>query len=107
MAILEPLRHLGPALDYVHDHHENFDGSGYPRGLEGVAISLGGRILAAADSFDAMRSKRAYRGSMSQEATLDVLRGQVGVKLDARVFSALQQVVSRSRALAYLDDTPS
>jgi putative nucleotidyltransferase with HDIG domain len=107
MAILEPLRHLGSALDYVNDHHENFDGSGYPRALEGVAISLGGRVLAAADAFDAMRSKRAYRGSMSQVETLDVLRQQVGVKLDVRVFEALERVVSRSRALAYLDDAPS
>lgn len=106
MAILEPLRHLGPVLDYVHDHHENFDGSGYPRGLDGVAISLGGRVLAAADAFDAMRSKRAYRGSMSQGDTLAVLQQQVGVKLDRRVFEALERVVSRSRALAYLDDTP-
>jgi putative nucleotidyltransferase with HDIG domain len=105
MAILEPLRHLGPVLDYVHDHHENFDGSGYPRGLAGVEISLGGRVLAGADAFDAMRSKRAYRGSMSQAETLDMLRRQVGVKLDQRVFDALEHVVSRSRALTYLDDT--
>ncbi len=106
MAILEPLLHLGPVLDYVHDHHENFDGSGYPRGLEGVAISLGGRVLAAADAFDAMRSKRAYRGSMTQGETLAVLKQEVGRKLDARVFVALERVVSRSRALTYLDDTP-
>ena len=104
MAILEPLRHLGSVLEYVHDHHENFDSTGYPRGLEGVAISLGGRVLAAADAFDAMRSKRAYRGSMTQEETLAVLRQQVGVKLDGRVFEALQRVVSRSGALPYLDD---
>jgi len=106
MAIIEPLLHLGPVLDYVHDHHENFDGSGYPRGLEGVAISLGGRVLAAADAFDAMRSKRAYRGSMTQADTLAVLRHEAGRKLDARVFDALERVVSRSRALSYLDDTP-
>jgi putative nucleotidyltransferase with HDIG domain len=107
MAILEPLRHLGPVLDYVNDHHENFDGTGYPRGLAGVAISLGGRVLAAADSFDAMRSERAYRGSMSQAETLDVMKHQVGLKLDRRVFDALERVVSRSRALTYLDDTAS
>jgi putative nucleotidyltransferase with HDIG domain len=105
MAIIEPLRHLGSALDYVHDHHESFDGSGYPRGLEGVSISLGGRVLAAADSFDAMRSRRAYRGSMTQADTLAVLQQQVGVKLDGRVFDALVRVVARSGALAYLDDT--
>ncbi|HEX5973081.1 MAG TPA: HD domain-containing phosphohydrolase [Gemmatimonadaceae bacterium] len=105
MAILEPLRHLGPALEYVHDHHENMDGSGYPRGLAGVAISVGGRVLAAADAFDAMRSKRAYRGSMPQMETLAVLRQQVGIKLDGRVLEALERVVTRNLALSYLDDT--
>ncbi|MBX6332220.1 MAG: response regulator, partial [Gemmatimonadaceae bacterium] len=45
MEILAPLRHLGVVLDYVHDHHEHYDGSGYPRGLAGEAISIGGRIL--------------------------------------------------------------
>ncbi|MBX6332670.1 MAG: response regulator, partial [Gemmatimonadaceae bacterium] len=45
MEILAPLQHLGPVLDYVHDHHEHYDGSGYPRGLAGEAISIGGRIL--------------------------------------------------------------
>lgn len=104
MAILEPLRHLGAALGYVHDHHENVDGTGYPRGLAGVAISVGGRVLAAADSFDAMRSERAYRGSMTQVETLAVLRQEVGARLDSRVFEALERVVSRSRALTYLDD---
>jgi putative two-component system response regulator len=104
MDILAPLRHLGAILDYVQDHHENFDGSGYPRGLAGVQISLGGRILAAADAFDAMTSQRAYRSSMSQVETLAILKGEIGVKLDARAFSALQRVVSRNGALPYIED---
>lgn len=103
--ILAPLRHLGPALDYVHDHHENFDGSGYPRGLSGIEISLGGRILAAADAYDAMTSKRAYRDSMTQEATLAQLAQEVGRKLDERVYRALDRVVLRRGALAYIDVT--
>lgn len=102
--ILAPLRHLGSVRDYVHDHHENYDGTGYPRGLESVAISLGGRILAAADAFDAMTSQRAYRDSMSREETLALLEQQVGAKLDHRVFAALQQVVTRNQALSYLHD---
>ena len=50
MEILSPLRYLGRVLDYVCDHHEHFDGRGYPRGVAGEAISLGGRIIAAADA---------------------------------------------------------
>ena len=104
MDIIAPLRHLGPVQDYVHDHHENFDGSGYPRGLASMQISLGGRILAAADAFDAMTSRRAYRDSMSQEETLAVLGSEVGTKLDERVFEALRRVVSRNGALTYIAD---
>jgi putative two-component system response regulator len=104
MEIIAPLRHLGPVQDYVHDHHENFNGSGYPRGLAGMQISLGGRILAAADAFDAMRSQRAYRSSMSQAETLAVLEREIEAKLDRRVFDALQRVVSRHGALAYISD---
>lgn len=103
MEILAPLRHLGAALDYVHDHHENFDGTGYPRGLAGIEISLGGRILAAADAFDAMTSKRAYRGSMTQEATLALLAQEVGRKLDERIYAALERVVTRRGALSYIE----
>lgn len=103
MEILAPLRHLGLALEYVHDHHEQVDGSGYPRGRSGIEISLGGRILAAADAFDAMTSKRAYRDSMTQEATLARLAEEVGRKLDERVFAVLERVVTRRQALSYID----
>jgi putative two-component system response regulator len=102
MEILAPLRHLGVALDYVHDHHEQMDGSGYPRGLAGVEISLGGRILAAADSYDAMTSRRAYRDSMTQEATLAHLKDDAGRKLDERVFAALERVVTRRQTLSFI-----
>ena len=105
MEILAPLRHLGAALEYVHDHHENVDGSGYPRGRAGIEISVGGRILAAADAFDAMTSRRAYRDSMTQEETLKRLTTEVGRKLDQRVYEALERVVNRRQALSYLDET--
>src|SRR6185312_1236651 len=70
MEILAPLKHLGVALQYVQDHHEHYDGSGYPRGLVGQAISIGGRILAAADAFDALTSRRAYREPLSPRETV-------------------------------------
>ena len=57
MEILSPLHHLGAVLEFIHDHHEHYDGGGYPRGLSGQAISLGGRIIAAADAFDALTSR--------------------------------------------------
>jgi len=107
MEILAPLGHLGVVLDYVQDHHEHWDGSGYPRGLKGEEITIGGRILAAADAFDALTSKRAYREPMAPDAVLEFLAGRhVGTLLDPKVFLALKVVVAarRSVVLPFIDD---
>lgn len=95
MDILAPLQHLGEALDFIHDHHEHWDGSGYPRGIAGDGITVGGRILTAADAFDALTSKRAYREPMTPAATLDYLSTQTGRLLDPRAYDALGTVVRR------------
>lgn len=101
--ILRPLRHLGPVLDYVQDHHERFDGTGYPRGLAGEAISIGGRILAAADALDALTSRRAYRGAVSDEEALETIRHVVGKLIDPAVYQALCTVVKRKATLVFVD----
>ena len=59
-------------------HHERFDGTGYPRGLVGNAIAIEGRIVAIADSFDALTSDRVYRPAMTIEAAVDVMRSEAG-----------------------------
>ncbi|HEU4566010.1 MAG TPA: HD domain-containing phosphohydrolase [Gemmatimonadaceae bacterium] len=92
MEILAPLTHLGVVLDFVHDHHERWDGRGYPRGRAGEAISLGGRILTAADVYDALTSKRAYRDSMSPAATIRIIEEDVGL-LEPGIFEVLRAVV--------------
>jgi len=102
--ILTPLAHLGEVLAFVHDHHERWDGTGYPRGRGGEAISLGGRIISTADAFDALTSRRAYREAMSEEETLVLLSAQVERHLDPRVFAALTTVLERQRALVFIDD---
>ena len=104
MDILEPLRHIPAALEYIHDHHEHFDGSGYPRGRRGLEISIGGRILAACDAFDAMTSRRAYREAFDERHVIDDLRTHVGRLLDPAVFAALEKVVVRRRTLTFIDD---
>jgi putative nucleotidyltransferase with HDIG domain len=104
LEILSPLKHLGAVLDYVGDHHEHFDGSGYPRGRCGEEISLGGRILTAADAFDALTSTRAYRGAMTREETVAHLEnGYVGTLLDPHVYDALCAVVRGRKALVFFD----
>jgi putative nucleotidyltransferase with HDIG domain len=101
--ILAPLRHLGPVLDYIQDHHEQFDGAGYPRGLAGEAISLGGRILAAADAFDALTSRRAYREPLHPAQAIELLEGAAGARLDPSVFRALRSCVLRRRSLTFIE----
>ena len=101
--ILAPLRQLGPVLEYVADHHEHWDGSGYPRGLAGQAISIGGRILAACDAFYAVSSGRTYQAALSQEETITYLGTRVGNLLDPSVYEALKVVVLRGRTLTFLE----
>ena len=103
MGILAPLKHLGEALTFVQDHHEHWDGSGYPRGLKETSISVGGRILAAADAFDALTSKRAYREPMEPKETIEFLKAHVGKLLDPEVYDALRIVVSRRKTLVFID----
>ena len=104
MAILEPLRHIPEVLEFIHDHHERFDGSGYPRGRAGADISIGGRILAACDAFDAMTSRRAYREAFDERTTIGRLEGDADHLLDPTVFAALRTVVVRRKTLPFIDD---
>jgi putative nucleotidyltransferase with HDIG domain len=104
MEILAPLKHVPIVLAYVQDHHEHFDGSGYPRGLEGDQITIGGRILTACDAFDALTSRRAFRDAMEPRETIDYLEGLAGRLLDPRVFAALKKVVMRRKTLTFIDD---
>ena len=104
LEILAPLTHLGVVLDFIADHHERPNGSGYPRCLVGEAISLGGRIIAAADTFEALTSRRAYRDPRTERDTLIFMEGLVGTALFPDVFAALRSVVERRRALVFLDD---
>jgi HD-GYP domain-containing protein (c-di-GMP phosphodiesterase class II) len=78
------------AGDGLH-HHENMDGSGYPRGLKGGDIPLLGRIVSVADAFDAMTTDRPYSKAMTFEAALQRLRVLVGKKFDADCVGAMEK----------------
>jgi putative two-component system response regulator len=93
--ILAPLSHLRTPLEYVQHHHEHWDGAGYPQQLSGEQIPLGARILCAADTFDALTSKRAYREPMEPLAALAHLKVDVGKQFDPCVYEALVRVVTR------------
>jgi putative nucleotidyltransferase with HDIG domain len=88
----EMLRHityLRPALDIPYCHHEQWDGSGYPRGLKGEQIPLAARIFAVSDIWDAILSTdRAYRSPLSRSEACEHIRGLGGTHLDPKVVDA-------------------
>jgi response regulator RpfG family c-di-GMP phosphodiesterase len=103
LAPLGAVRGMDVVLRAVADHHERWDGTGYPRGLAGEAIHAGGRVLAAADAWDAVTSARAYRGAMSPEEALAHLGRLSGSLLDPAMYGALAAVVKRGGALTFLE----
>lgn len=71
------------------EHHENWDGSGYPRGLKGEQISIAGRITALADVFDALGSQRCYKDPWGDEEIQSFIRSQSGVKFEPKLVELL------------------
>ncbi|MEW6034755.1 MAG: HD-GYP domain-containing protein, partial [Chloroflexota bacterium] len=86
--ILRFLDFLKDVLPMIESHHEWYNGRGYPRGLKDEAIPLGGRILAVADAYDAMVSRRPYRPALPHEEAVRRLRHGAGVQWDSRVVEA-------------------
>jgi diguanylate cyclase (GGDEF)-like protein/putative nucleotidyltransferase with HDIG domain len=80
--ILQQIKFPFPVSKYVRNHHERWDGKGYPDGLKGQDIPLGARILAIADAFDAIRSSRPYKLSFGLQDSIELLRAQAGVVYD-------------------------
>jgi putative nucleotidyltransferase with HDIG domain len=93
LAILEPVDLPEEVLDFVRNHHERLDGSGYPHGLEGEQMSIIARVAAVADMYDALTSSRPYRGPATPEDALATLRSQAGTLLDSRVVDTLEAVL--------------
>lgn len=76
---------IAPLADYILQHHEHWDGSGYPKGLRGNEIHLYSRILAIADAYEAMTSSRPYRGPLSHEDAIKELKKNSGQQFDPRL----------------------
>jgi putative nucleotidyltransferase with HDIG domain len=72
-------------------HHERLDGAGYPAGLKGEEIPLGARIVAVADTFDALTSERPYRAAMAPHEALELLAAVAGTQLDPDVVRAFRR----------------
>jgi putative nucleotidyltransferase with HDIG domain len=94
--IIKNMKFLEAACDLVRHHHERLDGKGYPDGLQGEEISVGARIVAVADSFDAMTSDRPYRKAYMISEALEQLKSQQD-KFDEGVVSYLEELVNKGR----------
>ena len=98
--ILGPIPVFEAIIPMVRQHHERWDGKGYPDGLAGDAITLEARILAVADAYDAMVSDRPYRQSMDSARVITILKAEAGRQLDPTVVAAFLAVMSQKTALA-------
>ncbi len=81
-----------PVVPIVRCHHENWDGSGYPRGLKGAEIPIGARILSVVDCFDALTSDRPYRRALSEEAAFDILKARRATMYDPAIVDTFIRV---------------
>jgi len=94
--ILEPLTFLNGATNLIKQHHEHYDGSGYPQGLKGEEIALGARIIHLADAYEAMCSARSYRTTpLSKEEAIAEIKKNSGKQFDPQVVSVFLKVVNR------------
>jgi HD-GYP domain-containing protein (c-di-GMP phosphodiesterase class II) len=79
---------LWDILPFIYHHHEHFNGNGYPHGLKGEEIPIGSRIIAVADSYDAMTSDRPYRKAMSQDEACQILIEEKDRQFEAQIVDA-------------------
>ncbi len=102
--ILEGVSGFHEYLPIVELHHENWDGSGYPFGLQGEAVSLSARIVHVADAFDAMTSSRPYRFAMSPQEALHILQQNAGKQFDPAIVPVFVEIVAAGVVSAQLPE---
>jgi len=91
---LSPIPYLHPALAIPYCHHERWDGTGYPRGLQGEQIPLEARIFAVVDVWDALRSDRPYRQAWPEEKVIAHIRSLAGIHFDPQVVATFLQILA-------------
>jgi putative two-component system response regulator len=88
------------AREICYSHQERFDGSGYPEGLRSDAIPLAARLMAVADTYDALISKRSYKEPISHEEAIEVLREGSGTLFDPLVIGAMLEIAPQFKAIS-------
>lgn len=97
--VLKPVASLAGVMRIVIEHHENFDGTGYPNGLKGEEISLAGRVMHVVDVFDALTSDRSYRRKFDTRRAMDIIQKEAGTKMDPAVVEKFGRVLERVEKL--------
>ena len=92
--ILEPISFLGTVREIIEQHHERYDGNGYPNGLTGENWRLEGKILAVCDTYDAMTSDRPYRKALSHEIAIQEIRDHSGTQFDPEVATSFVELIN-------------
>ena len=106
--ILDPIPFMRDLIPGTYCHHEHWDGSGYPQGLRALDIPLLGRMIAVADTYDAMTSDRAYRRALPHQAALDELAACSGTQFDREMVEVFLRKIEiyRDDRLAEGKDVP-
>ena len=91
--LLNPIEHLQPALVIPYNHHERWDGSGYPRQLKKEEIPLPGRIFAIVDVWDALTSDRPYRKAWTEKKALEYIRDEKGKHFDPKIVDIFLRLI--------------
>lgn len=93
--LLMKINFLSEVIPYIHYHGERWNGQGKPEGLSGNSIPLGSRIIAVADAFQAMITKRPYRESLPVSKAIELVKEEAGIKWDPVIVDALMQIKSK------------
>jgi HD-GYP domain-containing protein (c-di-GMP phosphodiesterase class II) len=95
--IMRPVAQLKEMLPGIELHHERMDGQGYPYGLQGEQIPLMARIIAVADTFDAITTNRPYQSAMDLDYAIERIRSLSISRFDPQVVNALESAIHAGR----------
>jgi len=95
--IVKSIKTLKPVVPIILHHHERYDGKGYPKGLKGTRIPIGARILAVADTFEAMICHRPYKKSVDFRTAVSEIERHSGEQFDPEIVDAFKRAVKKGK----------
>ncbi len=91
--VIQDNRMIQVAVEIAHNHHENWDGSGYPNGKKGEEIPLSAQIVAVVDNFCALTERRTYRDSYTREEAFEIMEKDAAMKFNPNIFKIMKKIV--------------